>query len=142
MKAHQALQDYLNKQGLQDKIRSLYEQAVKDAVQAGVITQEQADQILSNAVGGFGMRGFGDGGFPGMGGRGHGGRGFGARPGRRPSDSEQHHTLDLQVLTSLATQWPPSPLDLALHDSDAVPGSDLLPLAANTPIRLCSDPDV
>ena len=77
MKAHQALQDYLNKQGLQDKIRSLYEQAVKDAVQAGVITQEQADQILSNAVGGFGMRGFGDGGFPGMGGR--GGRGFGGQ---------------------------------------------------------------
>lgn len=69
MKAHQALQDYLQKQGLQDKIRSLYEEAVNSAVKAGVITQAQADQILSNQGRGFGMPGFGGRGFggPGMG---------------------------------------------------------------------------
>ncbi len=78
MKAHQALQDYLQKQGLPDKVRSLYDEAVNAAVKAGVITQEQADQILSNQGRGFGMPGFGRGfGGPGMGMHDFGGPGMG-----------------------------------------------------------------
>lgn len=78
MKAHDALRNYLQDQGLQDKVRSLYEDAVAAAVKAGVITQEQADQILSNQSFGFGMRGLGgpDFGMRGFGGRGHGRGGF------------------------------------------------------------------
>ena len=78
MKAQQALQNYFQTQGLQDKIRSLYEDAVNAAVKAGVITQAQADQILSNQSFGFGMRGLGgpDFGMHGFGGRGHGRGGF------------------------------------------------------------------
>lgn len=74
MKAQQALQNYFQEQGLQDKVRALYEDAVNAAVKAGVITQAQADQILSNQDFGFGMRGFsGPGGFGMHEGRGHGG---------------------------------------------------------------------
>jgi hypothetical protein len=58
VKAQQALRDYLDEQGLQDSVRSLYASALQDAVDAGVITQAQADSILSDA-GGFGK-------FPGM----------------------------------------------------------------------------
>lgn len=66
MKAHQALKTYLDEQGLQDQVRSLYENLVNQAVQAGVITQEQADSILSNQRSLDGMRGFD--GFDGRGG--------------------------------------------------------------------------
>lgn len=74
MKAEQALRTYMQEQGLQTQIQTLYENLVKQAVQAGVLTQEQADTILSNSngFGGHldGMRGFG-------GGHGRGGmRGF------------------------------------------------------------------
>ena len=55
MKAMQALRDYLQEQDLQDNIRSLYTNALQDAVDAGVITQEQADKLLE-AKAGFGMR--------------------------------------------------------------------------------------
>ena len=58
MKAHQALQTYMQEQGLGDQVRSLYENLVNQAVQAGVITQEQADAILSNSGRFGGMRGF------------------------------------------------------------------------------------
>ncbi len=89
MKAQQALQNYFQDKDLQGQVRSLYEQAVKDAVTAGVITQAQADQFLSNLKSGFGGRG----GFmmpglggPGMGGR-HGGRGFGGPNGDSSSST-------------------------------------------------------
>lgn len=83
MKAQQALRDYLDQQGFQDKVRSLYEQAIQDAVKAGVITQAQADQTLSAPGPGFGMPGFGGpGGRGGHGGRGFDGPGFGGPDGR------------------------------------------------------------
>jgi hypothetical protein len=66
MTAEQALKTYLDEQGLQDQVRSLYENLVNQAVQAGVITQEQADAILSNSDRFDGMRGFD--GFHGRGG--------------------------------------------------------------------------
>jgi transcriptional regulator with XRE-family HTH domain len=66
MKAEQALKTYLDEQGLQDQVRSLYENLVNQAVQAGVITQEQADSILSSQRSFGGMRGFD--GFHGRGG--------------------------------------------------------------------------
>ena len=61
MKAEQALKTYLSDQGLQTQMQTLYENAVKQAVTAGVITQAQADAILANqgAFGKFGgMHGF------------------------------------------------------------------------------------
>lgn len=88
MKAQEALQNYFQEKDLDGQVRSLYEQAVKDAVTAGVITQAQADQVLSNLKsgpglrGGFKMPGLGgpEMGGPEMGGR-HGGRGFGGPKG-------------------------------------------------------------
>lgn len=77
LKAHQALRDYLAKQGLDDKVQALRDQALKDAVAAGVITQAQADALKNGA--GLGMRGFG----MGRGGR-HGG-GFGLGRGMAPA---------------------------------------------------------
>ncbi len=73
MKARQSLQTYLQEQGFGDQVRSLYEKLVEQAVQAGVLTQEQADAILSQQGSFDGMRGFG-----GM--RGHG-RGMFGMPG-------------------------------------------------------------
>ncbi len=72
MKAQEALQKYFQEKDLQGQVRSLYEQAVKDAVTAGVITKAQADQVLSTLQSGPGFRG----GFmiPGL--RGHGKGGF------------------------------------------------------------------
>jgi hypothetical protein len=58
MEARQALQTYMQEQGLGDQMRSLYENLVNQAVQAGVITQEQAEAILSNSGRFGGMRGF------------------------------------------------------------------------------------
>jgi len=55
MNTMQALRDYMQEQGLQDKIRGLHEDALQGAVDAGVITQEQADQLLEGQAG-FGMR--------------------------------------------------------------------------------------
>ncbi len=90
MKARQALQDYIQEQGLQDRVRSLYEEAVNAAVSAGVITQEQADQILSESSFGFGMRGLGGPGFGMHGGRGHGG--FGGLRSAPPSSGSSSTT--------------------------------------------------
>ncbi len=94
MKAHQALQNYFQEQGLQDKVRSLYEDAVNAAVKAGVITQEQADQILSNQRFGFGMRGLGgpDFGMRGFGGRSHGRGGLGGQWFGAPSSGSSSTT--------------------------------------------------
>jgi hypothetical protein len=58
MKAHQALQAYMDEQGFENQVRMLYESIVQQAVQAGVITQEQADAILSNSGRLGGIRGF------------------------------------------------------------------------------------
>jgi len=55
MKAMQALRDYLQDQGLQDNVRSLYADALQGAVEDGVITQEQADKLLE-AKAGFRMK--------------------------------------------------------------------------------------
>ncbi|HZW04041.1 MAG TPA: hypothetical protein VFF68_08945 [Anaerolineaceae bacterium] len=70
-------------EGFQSAMRTAFEDAVYQAVENGVITQAQADQILANAegmrFGGFGMRGgMGGrmGGFDGM-------HGFGRRGGMR-----------------------------------------------------------
>lgn len=67
MKARQALGQYMEEQGF-------FAKAVQAAVDAGIITQEQADSILNRAGAGFlgfgkdSMRSFG--GFPSLGGRG------------------------------------------------------------------------
>ncbi len=66
VKAQQALKSYMDEQGFQTQIQSLYENLVQQAVQAGVITQEQADAILSDGGRFGGMRGFD--GFHGRGG--------------------------------------------------------------------------
>ncbi len=58
LKARQSLRTYLDEQGFQDQVRSLYETLVQQAVTAGVITQEQADAILSDSGRFGGMRGF------------------------------------------------------------------------------------
>ncbi len=84
LKARQALQTYMEGQDFQGQVRSLYEGLVQKAVQAGVITQEQADAILSDTGSIGGMRGFE--GFDGHHGR--GGmrmRGFGGPSGAAPS---------------------------------------------------------
>ncbi len=61
--ARQALKSYLDEQGFSTQVQSLYESLVQQAVQAGVLTQAQADTILSD--GNFsslsGMRGPGGG---------------------------------------------------------------------------------
>ncbi len=80
-RARYALGKYLRDQGVDAKARGVYQDAIKGAVSAGVITQEQADQLQSGpGLGGFGHHGFG--GFGGHGmhhgfGRGFGGPGFG-----------------------------------------------------------------
>jgi len=89
LKARQSLQTYLNEQGFQDQVRSLYERLVQQAVQAGVLTQEQADAILSQQGSFGGMRGFG--GMRSHGGmRGHGGQMFGMPDSTMPSGARQH----------------------------------------------------
>jgi len=100
MKAQEALQKYFQDKDLQGQVRSLYEQAVKDAVTAGVITQAQADQVLSNLKSGPGMHsgfmmpGFGgpEMGGHGMGGRHGGGRGFGGPNGGHQGGSNSTPT--------------------------------------------------
>ncbi len=68
---------------LQTNLQAAHEAAIARAVADGVITQEQADAILSGQGLGFGFGrhgglGLGDGGMGGRGGRGqHGGQGFG-----------------------------------------------------------------
>jgi hypothetical protein len=84
MAARQAVQDYVDREGVQAAIQSAYEEAVAQALADGAITQEQADALLSNIdnLGGLGGRGFGFGDGPGFGGRGHqGGRGPHGGPG-------------------------------------------------------------
>lgn len=84
LKARQALKDYIDMDALfsevtgmtreefQQAMQDAYKAAVEKAVADGVITQEQADQILSNDYG------FGGHMFPGFGGK------FGGRGGFRP----------------------------------------------------------
>lgn len=88
----QSLSDLMAEQGisaseLQTKMQAAYEAAVQQAVADGVITQEQADAILS----GGGMNFFG--------GHGHGGRhgrgGYhGGLPGRQAPDTTAPETTD------------------------------------------------
>ena len=85
----------LDEQGLtseefQQALQAAYEAALQKAVADGVITQEQADQLLSQQDGCFRMPG-----LPGMDGRKHGGpEGFGGferfrnPPGALDSESE------------------------------------------------------
>lgn len=55
MNTMKALREYMEEQGLQDKIQALYAETLQGAVEAGVITQEQADELLE-AKAGFGMK--------------------------------------------------------------------------------------
>jgi uncharacterized protein (DUF433 family) len=72
--ADKSLSDLLDELGLdsedvRDAVQAAYEKAVQDAVDAGVISQDQADDILSSGSGGpmlGGFRGLGD--FDGRGG--------------------------------------------------------------------------
>ena len=63
----------LTMEDVQAAMQAAHEAALQQAVQDGVITQEQADQLQDGA--GWGMRG------PGFGGRGPGGKGFGGGRG-------------------------------------------------------------
>ena len=89
MRAQDAFRQHMNQADVQAQLKAAYTSAVQGAVQAGVITQEQADAILSNSNG-FGpmggMRGFGDG--HGFGGR-HGGRGDSGGPGMQMPSGQQ-----------------------------------------------------
>ena len=97
IKAEQALRTYLNDQGLQDQVKTLYENAVKAAVTAGVITQAQADTILANQNG-FGRFGgmYGLEGFGGPGG--HGGHGRGGMHGFGDPNGARRMALPRAVL--------------------------------------------
>lgn len=81
MQAEQALKTYLDEQGYQTQVQTLYENLVNQAVQDGVITQAQADAILSDSHG-FGAFDGGRGGHRGMGGP----RGGGDPSGLRGSE--------------------------------------------------------
>jgi hypothetical protein len=89
IKAEQALKTYLNEQGFEDQVRTLYESLVDQAVQAGVITQAQADAILANqgTRGLFGPHG-GMGGFGGRGGFEGRGMRFNSAPNGSSSPSQ------------------------------------------------------
>lgn len=86
------LQDLISELGLEPAevraaLQTAYQTAVDDAVAQGVVTQEQADQILSGpGAGKPGMPFPGRGGFPGKENRGKfPGRGFGPCPGEVPA---------------------------------------------------------
>lgn len=73
LKADQALRSYLDEQGYQTQVQALYKKLVQQAVDAGVITQAQADAIVASGSGmGMGRHG-GRFGGPMGGMRGHGG---------------------------------------------------------------------
>lgn len=79
--AQRAVQDYVDTDALEATVRSAYEDAVAQALADGVITQEQADQLLTElSEQSFNFHGFGFGGGHGHG-RGHGGPGFGGPRG-------------------------------------------------------------
>lgn len=74
MLARQAVQSYLDRDGLQAQAQAAYEAAIAEALAAGDITQAQADAMLEQLA----TQPFGFGGFGGRGGhRGHGPGGFG-----------------------------------------------------------------
>lgn len=81
MQAYRSVEGYLDYDALNESVQSFYQAAVEQALAEGVITQEQADQMLENLPS-FGLRGFGPRGgfghpFGGRGGGHHGGfRGF------------------------------------------------------------------
>lgn len=86
MQARQALREYLR-----DRMQTAYEAAVAQAVTDGVITQAQADQILSEEGAGLFGPGMGGGRHGGPGGQMdgglEGGRGQGRGPGQTPDDA-------------------------------------------------------
>lgn len=81
MLAQQAVQNYIDREGIQAQIQAAYEAAVAQALADGAITQAQADALLAQLEAqsfGFGLHGFGGPGGFGRGGRGHHhGGGFG-----------------------------------------------------------------
>ncbi len=82
MAARKAVNEYVDREALQEMMQDAYETAVQQALDNGDITQEQADQLLSNETnfgpGGLGgQRGQGRPGGPG----GRGGHGFSAPQG-------------------------------------------------------------
>lgn len=87
MQAREALKQYMEDQDYSGKSQALFEEMVKQAVQAGVITQAQADSILASGHGLMGGRGDmrgrgGRGGF-----RGDGGMGTAPTQNTAPTDS-------------------------------------------------------
>ena len=82
-------------QAAQDDLKATYAAAIQKAVEAGIITQAQADQLLTEPVGRFGMGGMMGGGERGRGGRMgggrggmHGGGGFGPGAGDCPMNND------------------------------------------------------
>lgn len=87
MQAREALKQYMEDQDYSGKSQALFEETVQQAVQAGVITQAQADSILASGHGPMGGRG-GMGGHGGRGGfRGAGGMGTAPTQNTAPSNS-------------------------------------------------------
>lgn len=87
--ARRAVQEYVDVEALQAAIQAAYEEAVAQALADGAITQEQADQLLSEQA--FGFRGFGDG----FRGHGRGGfKGFGGLGPVAPAPDEAPGTTD------------------------------------------------
>lgn len=78
MAAREAVEGYFDQEAVAEMIQEAYESAVAEALADGVITQEQADQLLENLAvpGRFGLF---DGGFHGRAPRGH--HGFRGNPG-------------------------------------------------------------
>lgn len=73
--AYQAVQGFVDYDGLTTSVQSFFQDAIEKALADGVITQAQADLMLGN-LSHLTMRGFPGGRMPGMGGRGgHGGFG-------------------------------------------------------------------
>jgi hypothetical protein len=93
MAARRAVQSHMDYEGLNAAAQAAYETAVQAALDAGEITQAQADQLLSDAAAGPGMGRFdGDfGGRGGHGGRGHSGHGFpGVMPGASTTTTDNN----------------------------------------------------
>lgn len=85
MAARRAVQSHLDVEGLNAAAQAAYETAVQAALDAGEITQAQADQLLSDAAA---SPNFGHFDFGGRGGRGGHSRGGHGMPGSMPGSSD------------------------------------------------------
>jgi hypothetical protein len=94
MAARQAVENHIDYEGLNAAVQEAYATAVQAALDAGEITPEQADQLLSEAATAPGIGHFDFGGHGGPGGRGHGGHGGHGVPGTMPGTSTTTTTTD------------------------------------------------